>query len=270
MQKHNAYVSVVQITDCHLYQDPEAGLYGLNSRLGLEKVVAMAAKYAPERVLLTGDIVHDETREGYEALHHLVAPLQAPVACIPGNHDDFDLMRSVLNLAGLADQQASCGKSILFSHWQIILLNSQVEGKVSGALSDDELDFLRYQLNKHPEHHTIICMHHHPVKIGSQWLDRIGLANADDLFEILDDSPQVKALVWGHVHQSFEEFRDGRYLLACPSTCIQFTPGADNFELDTLTPGFRWFRLHDDGVLETGVERLPAMPGQLNTEASGY
>ncbi len=270
MLKRNAYVSVVQITDCHLHQDPEAGLYGLNSRLGLEQVVALAAQHSPQRVLLTGDIVHDETRLGYEALPSLVAPLKAPVACIPGNHDDYELMSRVLASAGLVDQQASCGKSVLLPHWQIVLLNSQVEGEVGGALSEGELDFLRGKLNEYPKHHTIVCMHHHPVAIGSRWLDRIGLANSNELFEILDQYPQVKAVVWGHVHQNFDEQRDGRRLLACPSTCIQFTPGADDFELDALTPGYRWFRLYDGGELETGVERLTSMPGRLNTEASGY
>ncbi|KTC63185.1 hypothetical protein AO262_22830 [Pseudomonas fluorescens ABAC62] len=45
-------------------------------------------------------------------------------------------------------------------------------------------------------------------------------------------------------------------LLASPSTCIQFAPGSEDFKVSEQAPGYRWLRLHGDGRLETGVERV--------------
>ena len=45
-------------------------------------------------------------------------------------------------------------------------------------------------------------------------------------------------------------------LLGTPSTCVQFKPGADRYEKDSLGPGFRWFEFRDDGGVATGIERV--------------
>ena len=260
MKRSRACFDLVQITDSHLYGDGERGLYGLNSYRALSEVVALAARRQPAFALLSGDLVHDETRQGYELLKRAIAPLGCPAHAIPGNHDDLKLMCQVLD----------CGKTIRHGGWQIILLNSQVAGEVGGCLGQGELEFLEQALTQFPEYASLICMHHQPLPIGSQWLDRIGLKNGEALFDIVDRHSQVKALVWGHVHQAFDGQRNGVRLLATPSTCIQFKPGADDFALDDLAPGYRWFRLFEDGEMETGIERLPQMPGAIDRDASGY
>ncbi|HKJ87502.1 MAG TPA: phosphodiesterase, partial [Gammaproteobacteria bacterium] len=79
--------------------------------------------------------------------------------------------------------------------------------------------------------------------------------NAEGLFEVLDRHDQVRAVVFGHVHQQFETTRKGVRYLAAPSTCLQFLPGAAVSTYEERPPGFRWLRLGADGSLETGVER---------------
>jgi Icc protein len=69
--------------------------------------------------------------------------------------------------------------------------------------------------------------------------------------------PQIRAVIWGHVHQEFADRRGAVELLATPSTCVQFRPGIAKPEVDDRTPGYRWFDLGPDGTLETGVERVP-------------
>ncbi len=266
MDSSTPHLNVAQISDAHLYADRGAGLYGLNSYRAFAEVVALAARRHPELLLLTGDLVHDETAEGYRHLRDTLARLNAPGLCIPGNHDDLALMRQVLQKGG----GISCTRSTRRGNWQIILLNTQVVGKVGGYLAQDELDFLHRSLARYPDHHALICMHHQPVAVGSRWLDQIGLENADQLFSVIDAHPQVKALVWGHVHQAFDERRNGVRLLATPATCIQFKPKSDDFALDPVTPGYRWFRLYEDGRLDTAVERLAQMPGRLDVNARGY
>jgi Icc protein len=44
--------------------------------------------------------------------------------------------------------------------------------------------------------------------------------------------------------------------MGTPSTCVQFKPLVDDFELDTRPPGFRFLTLYDDGQIDTQVEWL--------------
>lgn len=121
-----------------------------------------------------------------------------------------------------------------------------------GFLAESQLQLLAQSLSEAPDRHHLVCLHHHPVAIGCEWMAPIGLRNAEAFFAVVDRFPQVRAVLWGHVHQEFDQMRQGVRLLASPSTCIQFAPGSEDFKLDTLAPGYRWLRLHDDGQLETG------------------
>jgi Icc protein len=99
--------------------------------------------------------------------------------------------------------------------------------------------------------HVLICLHHHPVAVGSAWLDALGIANRDSLFVVINRHRNVRALLWGHVHQSFDEHSGDLRLLATPSTCVQFKPHCTRFRYDSLPPACRWLTLHDDGRIGT-------------------
>ena len=82
--------------------------------------------------------------------------------------------------------------------------------------------------------------------------------------------PQVKAVLWGHVHQHWDQAHEGVRYLATPSTCIQFAPGSEDFKVSEEQPGYRWLRLHEDGRLETGVERARDFVVTLDFDSPGY
>jgi Icc protein len=81
----------------------------------------------------------------------------------------------------------------------------------------------------------------------------VGLKNAAEFWRIVDQHSNVRAVVWGHVHQCFDELRGNVRLLATPSTCAQFMPGSNEFALDTLPPAYRTLQLRADGTLTTEV-----------------
>ena len=117
-----------------------------------------------------------------------------------------------------------------------------------------ELDFLQQQLQSQPHQFALVCLHHHPITIGSPWMDRMGLDNGKQLLRLVSEYPQVRAILWGHVHQEYDRSQQGIRLLASPSTCIQFAPLAAAFALDENPPGYRWIDLYADGTLATGIE----------------
>jgi Icc protein len=87
---------------------------------------------------------------------------------------------------------------------------------------------------------------------------------------LLNRYSNVKVVLWGHVHQAFDQLMQGIRWLAAPSTCVQFTPHSDDFAVDDQAPGYRWLRLYDDGQLETGVSRVIGVDFELDINSGGY
>jgi 3',5'-cyclic-AMP phosphodiesterase len=81
----------------------------------------------------------------------------------------------------------------------------------------------------------------------------VGLENAAEFLATVDRHPNVRAIVWGHVHQSHDALRKGVRLLATPSTCAQFLPNSDDFAVDVRPPAYRTLELRPDGSLLTEV-----------------
>jgi Icc protein len=79
------------------------------------------------------------------------------------------------------------------------------------------------------------------------------LENASELWNVIDRHSCVRAVVWGHVHQSYDGLRKEVRLLATPSTCAQFVPYADEFAVDRRPPAYRTLELRSDGSLNTEV-----------------
>jgi len=216
-------------------------------RAVLDRAVSDAA-WPPDAVLVSGDIVQDESRAGYELFRSEMGALGVSVLCLPGNHDDPKLMDEILSGAPFQ----FCG-SVRIAGWSLILLNTFLTGEDAGGLGDRRLEALSAALHEHRGQHVLICMHHQPLNMGSRWLDGVGLRDADQFLRIVDASTNVRGVIWGHVHQASERTRGNIRFLSAPSTCSQFLPSSDFFAIDTRPPGMRWFTLHADGQLDTRV-----------------
>jgi Icc protein len=242
-------VRIIQFTDPHLYGGESETLRGVATLPALTAALAhaRARDWPPQALLVTGDLVQDDAA-GYAHFRRLFAALGPPVLCLPGNHDEPEAMQRELSgkpfvLGGFAD----------FGRWRIVLLDSYLPGSASGALSAQALGGLEEALAGAGTRHCMVCLHHHPVPMGSRWLDRVGLTNAAEFLHVIDKHPNVRAVVWGHVHQSYDALRKGVRLLATPSTCAQFLPNSDDFAVDRRPPGYRTFELRADGSLLTEV-----------------
>jgi len=262
-----ATLRLLQLTDMHLYGDPKGLLLGQNTRRTLELVIdrAIESFWPVDRVLLTGDLVHDESPAGYAYLQHRISELGAPCNSLPGNHDSPGLMAGSLDGGPISVAPAvRCGA------WNLIFLTSAQPGADAGHLDDGQLHLLETALAAHPRSHALVCLHHQPVPVGSTWLDTMALDNPDDFFAVIDRHPQVRGILWGHIHQEYEARRNGVLLMGSPSTCVQFLPTSAGFALDALTPGFRWLELSPDGHIATGVQRIAAYPDPLDLSSLGY
>ena len=243
-------VHILQLTDTHLFAEPQGSLYEVNTRAALQKVIAHVKQNLDpiDMVLLTGDLVHDESRDGYGALKEMVDELNSPACYLPGNHDDPAVMQQIL-------ENCACGKlfSIDKGAWSIVLLDSSVRGKVEGLLTNETLESLEQFLSKNASEHVLVALHHHIIDVQSPWLDALNLRNHDQLTPMLENFPQVKLVINGHVHQEIDVQRNGIRYLGTPATCFQFAVKSQNGGTDDRPPAYRHIVLNDDGSLETTI-----------------
>ncbi len=159
-------------------------------------------------------------------------------------------MEQVLNYSPISTE-----KSFEMGGWHFLLLNTNVPGCVYGKLFPESLEWLESQLKNIQNKPVLIALHHPPVKINSEWMDKIILHDPQPLLNIINHYPQIKIVLSGHVHQEFDtEINSVRYL-ATPSTCVQFKPENPEPIVDKNSPGLRLLTLYPDGNYTTKIER---------------
>jgi len=258
-------IRIVQITDCHLGEEQGLELLSMNPDESLDDVLSLINENHASNDLLiaTGDLANEATLPAYQRLYRKLSDkLSYPFAWLPGNHDDPEIM-------------ATLGEDVneklhVLGDWLIILLDSRREGCIYGHLDDSELAFLDETLAQNPNKHIMVCFHHQPVPIGSQWMDNYIIRNAPAFWDVVERHNNIKVVLWGHIHQEFVDTQHQITLLATPSTCIQFTPGEKDFHVENTMPGYRWFELNSDGSFTTGVERVTDQDYGTDYHSHGY
>ena len=262
----DASVLLVQLTDSHLFANADGKLLGMNTHDSLQRVIERILDEQPQvdLILASGDLSQDGSLQSYQRFRQLHEQIPAPARWFAGNHDELPAMQAACAGSDLLQPVTDLGNC------RIILLDTSIPGAVPGHLSAAQLALLSTALSDAGERHVLVTFHHHPVSIGCRWMEPIGLRNPDALFAVLDGFPQVRALLWGHIHQEFDQLRNGVRLLASPSTCVQFAPGSEEFQVDQEAPGYRWLRLYADGRLETAVSRVVGIRFEVDYSIKGY
>lgn len=259
-------IQFIQITDTHLIEAEDGHLLGLETQNSLECVLnsVKTENDAFQFFVVSGDLSQDGSLASYQRLEESLRPFDAPSFWFPGNHDEMS------NMEAVCQGTEHLENIIRTAHWQLVLLNSQVEGAVHGNLADDQFDLLERALTERPDLHTLISLHHHPIPMESGWMDKIGVKNGDKLMAMASKHPSVKCILWGHVHQDSDRLVDGIRMLSTPSTCVQFTPKSKDFDVDMVAPGYRRLQLNPDGSIETKVSRVKGIKFEIDLSVKGY
>jgi len=249
-------LNILQITDTHIFADKTERLAFVDTRSSFLAVreLALESGIRFDSILLTGDLSAKSESAAFLWLTDQFAEFAAPISCLPGNHDVAVKMMPLVTEAGWQ----FCA-SEMFSSWQVVSLNSARPGAEYGNLGSTELARLDQILTARPSVHTLLSLHHHPVPMMSKWMDTMTLRDAAAFWTIVDRHPQVRCVLWGHVHQNYDSFRNGVRLLATPSTCVQFAARSPEFAMTSLAPGFRVIKLSPDGDILTEVVRCGSL-----------
>lgn len=248
---------LLQVTDPHLFEDEAGEIYGVTTAVTFRAVLAAALDSPPgpvDAVLVTGDIAEDGARGTYERFRAEMSRLGLPVLCIPGNHED-----PVVLAEFVADPPLQYCGTLRLPGWRVLMLDSHLPRSPAGQLSEGELTRLDRALADAQGEHVLVALHHQPVPIGSRWLDAFGLRDPEAFLGRIRAAGNVRAVLWGHVHQAYDRMHDGIRMMSTPSTCAQFTPHTERCVMDLRPPGFRWIELMPDGSIVTEVVWLEHM-----------
>lgn len=259
-------LEVVQISDLHLYADPDGCLLGVNTQESFLEILKLlkANHPCPDVLVVTGDISQDLSEESYRFFVDAMQGFDCPILCLAGNHDEFNLLE-----AQAAKGQISTTKKIEIDQWQILLAHSQVKGKVHGFIEPNEMQWLDNELAQSSAN-TLLFTHHHPVYSNTEWIDSIGIKNCEEFTKMLAKHSHLKACGFGHVHQELVIKQDHIDYYSVPSTCVQFKKNSKEFAVSEELPGYRVYHCYPDGSIMTQVHRVDHFKLTLDKSAVGY
>lgn len=246
---------ILHLTDTHLFASDTGELRGTRTSRTLERVLAdVRARHADaDAIMVTGDLVQQETEAAYRHFVDFFGDFDVPVLCLPGNHDDPALMRQTLSRPPFV-----LDHHVRLKEWDVVQLNSHIPGSAAGELGEAALARLRTTLADIAPRPTLVAVHHQPRPVGTAWLDGVGLKDGAELMEAVTAHDHVRALVWGHVHQPSRYTQGHIQMIGTPSTCAQFLAGSDDFAIDeTAPPAYRVLTLDADGGLDDELIQLP-------------
>lgn len=248
---------IIQLTDCHLMADPQAELKGICTRARFDRVLAsIRANHADaDKLIVTGDLTHDEKLETYETLKELLAGWIPKLQVIPGNHDDRRLMRQVFGERIQVVNERNVFTEVV-GGWKLIGLDSHVPGELHGQVGSEQLEWLERELSADQDIHTCLFLHHPPISVNSPWLDRIGLTDANELRSVISHHSNVRVVCCGHVHQERTVVDRSTTIFTTPATGVQFRPNTEVLEVDVVPPGYRILELSPDGLIASRIERV--------------
>lgn len=242
-------------------------LCGLRTDAAFRLTVKAVRKRFPraDAVLATGDLSQDGSSSSYRRFSRIMARLRMPVYTLPGNHDKPAVLRKVYRSG-----RVRAPRVVRIGNWRFLLLDSTISGRNEGRLSAREIKFLENFLHQNRDNPVLMGIHHHPIPVGSRWMDKMVLQNARAFLRVIHSYKNVKAVAFGHVHQAFDRQIRGVRFLGVPASSLQFKPRLATMKVDARAPGYRWIRLYSDGRLRTGVERVSNYRLRPDFRATGY
>lgn len=261
---HSNELRLVQITDTHLTGTADGALLGMNTERSAREVIEAAKASGPiDCFLITGDIAADEQPQAYAQLEGLLGT-DTPSLWLPGNHDDIR--------TSFASFEPHLKRRLRTPFWDVLMLETQVEGEVGGSLNETELDALSAAIDDAAtENKSLLIATHHPLRsMSSAWLDEQTVRNAAEALGRLARYADRSLIISGHVHQASDAVVSGVRMLTTPSTCVQFAPQSKDFALDDLQPGYRSLTLRPNGSVQTEVLRISDENNRPQMGSSGY
>ena len=246
-------IKFVHITDCHLGNSTDTIFKDINTFAYLNKVCQAIQhnEQGLDFILVTGDISQTGEESSYEIFQQQMSQFIAPVYCLPGNHDNPELLQKYFPNSPIDT----------LSHLQIngaflLLINTVVPGEEYGHIPVYFIQELEDFFDQNPLIPAIVAMHHPVIPTDTPWMDQIGVQDAKTFYEYFIKRKNIRLVLNGHVHMDIEHQQQDTAFFSTPATCYQFKKQANNTEYDTLNPGYRLIEIQNDFEIISTLKRI--------------
>ena len=229
-------MKIIWMSDLHILPEGQA-LLGHDCANRLRAAVEYINQHHLDAdfCVLSGDLTDLGDPESYQLLCDIMSTCPLPMLPIPGNHDNRVVMREQLPLPDNIDEQF-IQYSVIKHDQRLIFLDSLHENDAEGLLCEQRLQWLDAELERHTDIPTVVFCHHPPGKLFLPMQDQDQTEYGDRLLHRLIESPNVRHLMFGHVHRPVSGCFKGLSYTALPSVSIQAPLPYPAWDWDTVKP----------------------------------
>jgi 3',5'-cyclic-AMP phosphodiesterase len=234
--------------------------FGHDPRVRLEVVIDYVSAHHSdaEFCVISGDMVEDATPAICADLAKRLERLPFRVLPMVGNHDVRSMFRAALPLPDSA-QETFVQYAVQLTGLRVICLDTLTEGSSDGSFCKAREAWLRDELARDRVTPTVVFCHHPPLDLGLPALDRTRVANGQVIVDMLSDAPNIRQLLFGHVHRPTLGVAQGVPYASIRSVLYQAPPPVPAWDWESFTPALE---ASDIGVItfEDDVLRIQFEP----------
>lgn len=228
---------IILLSDLHIaeYGMP---IWDTDTTLHFDRALQLISKIpSVDAIFISGDIADKGSIWSYEYVRQSLDRLKIHTYISPGNHDNIRIFKLYLK-----SEYCHCDSVFEINDWKFIFLNSVITNPEDdfsnmgrGNLSYQEIELLKSELST-PSNIGII-LHHPPIEPDG-WLNRKILENRVDFRNLIEQSNNVRCVLYGHTHyHSIETINNIQYICA-PSLGFAFNKDLPRFQIDKGAEGF--------------------------------
>lgn len=247
-------VYFVHISDTHFGPTADYDRYGHYPEPCARRLVEIINNLPqrPDFIIHTGDVVTEPNAAAYRLAAKTLAPLQAPIYYVVGNHDTAAGIRDYLPIGPKQDAGDDPGRlSYTFEvkDYRFLVLDARGPDDIgpNGLLSDSQLELAAREAG--PEGPPLTVFLHYPVLVmNSIWMDEyMPILNGEALHQALRPArKRLRGVFYGHVHQHMHNIRDSIRYTSTASVFSQFAAWPDDADVRHDTeepPGYSFVHL---------------------------
>jgi Icc protein len=224
-------VTFVQISDTHFGPTPGYARHGKVALPAVQRLVDTinSLPIAPDFVVHTGDVVTAPDPASYALAAETLGELRVPCYYVCGNHDDPAAIQAALRMGPKQDlitdpETLSYAFEVKGVRFLVFDTHGPADIDPHGILAAAQLAVLRKEA-QHTGPPLVIFWHHPILAMDSPWMDSNMLTlNGEEVHQaLLPARERIRAVFYGHVHQSLQTLRDGILYVAAGSSFAQFS-----------------------------------------------
>jgi len=151
--------------------------------------------------VFAGDLADHGEPLAYQRFKQAINLLHIPAILTLGNHDDLAAFVECFGESQINRDTGHIDHVIEHADHRVIVMDTLLAAKAAGRLQDEQLNWLRQQLES-SRHRPVIIVMHHNITLFYVPTDDIILENSEAFIGLVSGYRNVRQIISGHVHMS--------------------------------------------------------------------